>query len=91
MKLGSKLRSLRLSKRMTIKEVAGRIKVAPSTYRDWEYGRKVSAEKLGMLSDLFEISTPELIGRSQESGSELSKVIQLLEESLLRLRKIYNG
>ncbi len=88
MNIARKIRSFRLSRRMTIKEVAARIGVPPSTYRDWEYGRKINAEKLQTLADAFEISMDELTGRDDAHRSGLRKAILLLEEALGILRRI---
>lgn len=61
MSIATKIRSLRLKNRMTIKEIAMQIGVPSSTYRDWEYGHKISAEKLQNLADAFEVSISELM------------------------------
>ncbi len=88
MSIANKIRSLRLKKRMTMKEIAGRIGVPSSTYRDWEYGRKISAEKLQKLADAFEISVSELMTGEKDDRKDLKRAIQLIEEVLHILRKI---
>lgn len=88
MKLGSKVRALRLEKRMTIKEVAQGLGVSASTYRDWEYGRKIPAEHLQRLASVFQVSTDELIGTKFAAGSELMEAISCIEKGLGLLRKL---
>lgn len=88
MSIASRIRALRLGRRMTIKAIAMQIGVPASTYRDWEYGRKVSAEKLLKLADAFEVSISELISGEGANRKELKKATQLLEGALQILRKI---
>lgn len=88
MSIARKIRSFRQDRRMTIKEIAARIGVPPSTYRDWEYGRKINADKLQKLADAFEVSMAELTGGDNTNRNGLRKVTQLLEEALGILRKI---
>lgn len=88
MSIGNKIRSLRLKNRMTIKEIATQVGVPSSTYRDWEYGRKISAEKLQNLANAFEVSVSELMNGDKDDRKELKKAIQLVEEALHILRKI---
>ena len=88
MSLAKKLRILRLRQRMTIKELAALIQVPASTYRDWEYGRKISAEKISKLAEVFEVSINELMGEDEKSPKELTKAIFIIEEALQLLRKI---
>lgn len=88
MTIGNKIRSLRLKNRMTIKEIAMQIGVPSSTYRDWEYGRKITAEKLQKLADVFEVSISELMNGDKDDRKELKRAVQLIEEVLSILRKI---
>lgn len=88
MSIGSKIRSMRLKKRMTIKEIASQVGVPSSTYRDWEYGRKISADKLENLANAFEISVSELMNGDKDDRKDLKRAIQLVEEVLYILRKI---
>ena len=88
MKLGSKIRGLRLETRMTIKEVAQGLEVSPSTYRDWEYGRKIPAEYLPRLASVLQVSTEELIGSKVAVGGELVEAISCIEKGLRLLRKL---
>jgi transcriptional regulator with XRE-family HTH domain len=80
MKLNNKLRALRQAKRMTMKKIATLIGIPVSTYRDWEYGSKVPAEKIHEIAKIFQISVSELFGTEADSNKE--KLICLLEEAL---------
>jgi len=88
MKLGTKVRALRLQKRMTIKEVAQGLGVSPSTYRDWEYGRKIPAENLPRIASVLQVSTEELIGDQLTARGDLMEAISCIEKGLGLLRKL---
>ena len=81
MNIGKKIRELRLMRRMKMTEVAKHIEVSVSTYRDWEYGRKIPialSTTVGALTE--EKSIDDLAGRQ--------KVLSLLLEAVEILQKI---
>ncbi len=75
--IASRLRKLRLKKGLSLREVAGRIDVPVSTYRDWEYGKAIRGEPYQKLAELFDVSVQELV-----TGASPSKVaaVEALEE-----------
>ena len=61
MKLGDRLKQLRLAKQLTQRQVAARLNVAPSIYNRFERNeRKVKKEMLPKLSEILGISIEEL-------------------------------
>ena len=61
MKLGDRLKQLRLPKQLTQRQVAAQLKVAPSIYNRFERNeRKVKKEMLPKLSEILGISIEEL-------------------------------
>ncbi len=61
MKLGDRLKQLRLAKQLTQRQVAAQLKVAPSIYNRFERNeRKVKKEMLPKLSEILGISIEEL-------------------------------
>ena len=61
MKLGDRLKQLRLAKQLTQRQVAAQLNVAPSIYNRFERNeRKVKKEMLPKLSEILEISIEEL-------------------------------
>ena len=61
MKLGDRLKLLRLAKQLTQRQVAAQLNVAPSIYNRFERNeRKVKKEMLPKLSEILEISIEEL-------------------------------
>lgn len=61
MKLGDRLKQLRLAKQLTQRQVAAQLNVAPSIYNRFERNeRKVKKEMLPKLSEILDISIEEL-------------------------------
>lgn len=62
---GERLRSLRKEKKMTMKELGSRLKLAESTISGYETGsREPDLDVVNKLADMFEVSTDYLLGRS---------------------------
>lgn len=59
--LGKRLTRLRLQKGLSVSDVARKVGVSPSTYREWEQGRQIKGEPYEKLASLFEVSLTELI------------------------------
>jgi transcriptional regulator with XRE-family HTH domain len=87
MRISKRIYKLRLERRLTIKATAQLLGVPASTYRDWEYGRKIPAECLPGLAETFGVSVGELLDPSSAHPNELLKVTSLLEEALSMIRK----
>lgn len=85
--IGKKIRNLRLEKNMTMKDVAAELQVSRSTYRDWEYGRKLPADTLSRIAEVFKVSLDELMGKEVTEAQIVPKVIQLIEEGLRLLKR----
>lgn len=86
MKRAQKIRQLRLDRKMTLKETAKYLAVPVSTYRDWEYGRKMPADIILKLADVFDVPVAIFTERGVGKGSELNKAIILMEEVLRIVR-----
>lgn len=65
--IAKRLESLRRKKRLSQKEVAERMKVPASTYRDWEYGKKIKGEPYVKLAEILEVSLTELLTGHKEA------------------------
>src|SRR5262245_9479473 len=73
--ISDRLRRLRVENQMSMKQVADRIGVPLSTYRDWEYGKSIRGEPYPELAALYGVSVHELItGRTAEK-SEIVKAL----------------
>lgn len=61
MRFGDKLKELRLSKKITQRQIAAELNVAPSIYNRFEKNeRRVKREMLSKLASVFAISEDEL-------------------------------
>jgi transcriptional regulator with XRE-family HTH domain len=77
-----RIKQLRKQKNITIAEIARKLKIAPSTYREWEQGRLIKGEPYMQLADIFEVSLSELItgdGGRESILSDLNKIDQIVK------------
>jgi len=86
MKLAQKIRKLRLERKMTLKETAKLLDVPASTYRDWEYGRKIPADAILKLAEAFDVPINVFTHRETNPGADLQMAIDLIEEALKIVR-----
>jgi transcriptional regulator with XRE-family HTH domain len=84
--LGARLRQLRLAKGLTVVEVAERVGVATSTYREWEYGRAIRGEPYLKLCEVLGVTVWELISGSKVVRSKALREIDKLEYHLQQLK-----
>ncbi len=82
MKIAQRIRQIRLEKKMTLKEAARLLGVPTSTYRDWEYGRKIPAEIISRLADVYDLPISVFTMKTKIGQSELFKAVSLMEEAL---------
>jgi transcriptional regulator with XRE-family HTH domain len=90
-RLGDRLRRLRSERDLTIEEVARRLDVSPSTYREWENGRAIRGEPYIKMRDLFQVSLEELLaGKKGDRGKilgeldEIERHVNILRSELLK-------
>lgn len=86
MKISQKIRKYRLERKMTLKATAQLLGVPLSTYRDWEYGRKIPAEVLPKLAEAFNLPLTVFSEKSVLNPNDLQKAVVLLEEALMIVR-----
>ena len=85
--LGQRLKRLREEKAISIKEVAEKIGVPLTTYREWEHGRKIVGEPYAALANLLGVSIYELItGEKLKEGAAIT-TIDLIQNELGKLRQ----
>ena len=85
--LSSRLKRLRKEKNLSVKDVAEKIKVPLTTYREWEHDRKIVGEPYIDLARVFEVSVYELITGEKSSGKEVSKSLEIIEAELNKLKE----
>lgn len=76
MPFGQRLKELREKANLSVNEVATKVEIPISTYRDWENGVKILGNELVYvkLANLFEVSLYELL-----SGEKVSTQVILDE------------
>ena len=77
MSLGQRLKKLRTEHQLSQKQVAERIGVSPSTYRDWEQGKSISGEPYNRIAELFQVSLNYLM--YEQSSTTTDSLIENLE------------
>jgi transcriptional regulator with XRE-family HTH domain len=83
--LSKRLRTYRLTRGLTLKQVADQIQVPVSTYRDWEYGREIKGEPYLALAEVFAVS----IGTLMTGATVNKEAIQTkLDELKLRISEL---
>lgn len=85
MEFGERLRVLREKRGLTLKGTANLVGVPISTYREWEYGRKILGEPYLKLAEVFEVSLNELFGAKSGSYEQYKKALEQTKKALISL------
>jgi len=84
----NRLRTLRKSRRLTMKEVATKLGVPSTTYREWEYGRSIQgAEPYLKLAEVLAVSLRELLGGAKSDSRKIWRDLEAAERHLAEVRK----
>ncbi len=81
-----RLSRLRKEKNISASEMARLIDIAPTTYREWEYGRNQKLPPFLKISQVLAISVAELITGTVTPPSKTAEDIQQIEEKLRHIR-----
>ena len=73
-----------MDRKFSMKDMAQKIGVPLSTYRDWEYGRSIKGEPYVKISEALGISLQNLLGQTsankEETLKKIKKVLVQIEE-----------
>jgi transcriptional regulator with XRE-family HTH domain len=84
-----RLRVLRERRGLTARTVAKKAGIPETTYREWEYGRKIQGEEVYLrLSEALEVSLSELMTGKAQSTGEILKAVQSAESALGEVKKL---
>ena len=81
-----RLRRLRKTRGLSVKEMTKALKVPESTYREWEYGRAIQGEPYLKLSEVLEISVYELLGGDKTEATAIFSTLEGLEAEIKKVR-----
>lgn len=84
---GRRLKRLREERSLTVKEIAAHVGVAPSTFRDWEYGRSIKGEPYVKIAQALGVSVYELLTGQAPSLKQSLEKIRLIEAACKDLQK----
>ncbi len=84
--LNQRMKRLRKEKNLTAKEMASKLGVAQSTYREWEFGRGLKFPPLLKISQVLAISVTELLSGEILPDSEHLKDLKEIEAKVVELK-----
>ena len=70
-----------------MKEVAAGVGVSLSTYREWEYGRRILGEPYPKIADTLGVGLGELFGAKKPAKHKAMNEIEKIELHLRSLKK----
>jgi transcriptional regulator with XRE-family HTH domain len=77
---GKQLRSLRLFRGLSVREVSQLIGVPATTYRDWEYGKRIQGQPYIRIAQAFGITLDELFGVEKNNIGLEQKLDSIINE-----------
>ena len=88
---GSRLKVLRVTRGLTVVQISKRVGVSTSTYRDWEYGRKISGHEAFLnLAEILNVSLFELMAGEKidnKKGGEIFKSMEMIEQLVTKQKE----
>ena len=82
-KLSQRLKHLRQAQGLSAKDVAQKLNIPVSTYRDWELGTQITGEPYRELSSLFKVTLNSLMyGEEKKSSEQILKMLRVIKTSL---------
>lgn len=85
-RLGDRLRRLRPDSDLSIEEVARRLGISSSTYRELENGRAIRGEPYVKMRDFFQVSLEELMTGKKGDQAKILREIDTIERHVKVLR-----
>lgn len=85
MEFHQRLKKFREEKGLSPKDMARELEVSLSTYRDWEYGRKILGEPYMMIAQTLGIGLNELFGNEDKHYKEIKNAINKVKITLKEL------
>ena len=87
----NRLKELRTSKGLSMREAAKQLELPPTTYCNWENGeREPNSEMMVRLADFYGVSIDYMIGRTDEREVKAQTFVTRSEDELLSLFRSMN-
>lgn len=83
----SRLKKLRVEKGMSAKDLAQKIGVSVSTYREWEYGRQIKGEPYVRIAAALDVTLYKLLTGKDSGSIDLHLSLKRIEENVKELRQ----
>lgn len=83
---GQRLRRLREERNLSIKEMAEKVGVPLTTYREWEYGRAIKGEPYVKIAQALAIGLGELLCGEKPQCQKVVDQIERIEQHLSMLK-----
>ncbi|RYZ83441.1 MAG: XRE family transcriptional regulator [Proteobacteria bacterium] len=84
---GARLKKLRLKTGLSQKDVAAQAGISASTYRDWEYGKKIMGEPYVNLALALNVSITELFTDKKLVAANIHQELREVERLVESIRK----
>lgn len=81
-----RLRLYRKKCGFSVAEVAKKLNVSASTYRDWEYGRQIKGEPYMKLAEIYGVSLMELLAGRNTDKDQIFKDLDEIESLCRKIR-----
>lgn len=85
--LSQRLKRLRIKKGLSQAEFAANVGVSASTYRDWEYGKKIKGEPYLALATALDVDLVYLLLGESRGTDEVLNQLRELERMIKNIRK----
>jgi transcriptional regulator with XRE-family HTH domain len=78
---------LRRQRKLTQKQIAEVLGIPLSTYKEWEYGRRIQGEEVyARLAEVLEVNLKTLLTGAKSSGQE--EVLEMLDGAIDQLKEL---
>lgn len=88
MSFHKRLKHLREKQGVSPTQMAKELKVSLSTYRDWEYGRKITGEPYLKIASVLGVGLNELLGNDTKHYKDIKETLHQIKISLKKLENI---
>jgi len=84
-----RITNLRQKRGLTQRNVAEALEIPLSTYKEWEYGRRIQGEEVYVrLAEIFEVSLKTLLtGQEQQTRDDILEKVQLALKQMNEVKR----